>query len=863
MRRTAALFVAAVVTLGSLVTGIGSTASPAGAIRNGQEIASPFLAPGALFGWLARVEGGDGDLICSGSLITADWVLSAAHCVGLGATRIRLGLDDPIAIDREVRNDRFDPTRIWLGNDLALFHLATPSTRAPVALGPATADATPGDTVAMAGWGITSGCCATPALPRWGTSVISDRTSSGVVASPDDPVLYTLSSGALACDGDSGGPLLRNGALIGVASFGDRNCLSLSGFTRLAMSREWINSIAGVPALPPAGPRQVSVASHSSTTVGLTWIAPRDGGSPITDYEIYTSTDDFSADISRVVDGLSTATSTLVTGLRPDTRYSFIVVAINAVGGGRPSTPTVSVRTDIDAPAAPTQVSALWVSTTSATVAWSAPRANGSQISDYRVEYSPSGLTWTSVPHSPSTSTSMQIPGLNASNALRIRVTALNAVGPGPSTTILLPAATRPGAPLAVGGDGGDSQVTVTWSAPSSTGAARITRYTVTESPGGRTCEWTSGPLRCVISGLTNGTQHTFTVIATNLVGAGPASTPSLPITARTVPTAPLGATRVLVASAGSVTTVAIGTDGTVFSASIGVSSILRTTAEGSSQRIGSGLSSPMGLAVDPLGRVYVADTGNNRIVRIAPDGSMTTISTSVRAPKGLHLAPTGDLFVADSGNNRIVRITATGILQPFGPTFSGPSGVAVDANGITYVADTGNNRVVKFGPLVPLTTVGGGYSGPTAVSLDGAGAVYVADRGNNRIVKVTSAGVQTDIRAGSVGPTGVAVNAAGDVTVADTINRRVLRIGAAPTVTAQNGDVTITWSAPSSVGGSPIIRYVASVTGESARFCMTTSATSCTITGLPRGRSYTFTVIAINAVGVSPPTPPTAKVVL
>jgi hypothetical protein len=98
---------------------------------------------------------------------------------------------------------------------------------------------------------------------------------------------------------------------------------------------------------------------------------------------------------------------------------------------------------------------------------------------------------------------------------------------------------TAPGAPTGVTATAGDGQATVTFSPPTSNGGSPITSYTVTSTPGGLTAPGAGSPV--TVSGLTNGTAYTFTVHATNAVGAGPESAPSNPVTptptATTAPT--------------------------------------------------------------------------------------------------------------------------------------------------------------------------------------------------------------------------------------------------------------------------------------------------------------------------------------
>jgi chitodextrinase len=75
----------------------------------------------------------------------------------------------------------------------------------------------------------------------------------------------------------------------------------------------------------------------------------------------------------------------------------------------------------------------------------------------------------------------------------------------------------------------GDAMATITWAPPTSDGGAAVSGYTVTSSPGSKTCTTTG--TSCVVLGLTNGTTYQFSVTARNSAGASGASTMSASVT--------------------------------------------------------------------------------------------------------------------------------------------------------------------------------------------------------------------------------------------------------------------------------------------------------------------------------------------
>jgi hypothetical protein len=169
---------------------------------------------------------------------------------------------------------------------------------------------------------------------------------------------------------------------------------------------------------------------------------------------------------------------------------------------------------------------------------------------------------------------------------------------------------------------------------------------------------------------------------------------------------------------------------------------------------LGTGFSSPAGVAVDGTGNVYVGDWGNNAVKEILAAGAYTTVNTlgaGFNAPYGVAVDGSGNVFVADTGNNAVKEIlVASGYatVNTLGSGFSWPTGVAVNNYGDVFITDTGNNAVKEIPPgcAVPncIETLGSGFSSPSGITLDGSGNLYVADWGNNAVKEILVVGGYT-----------------------------------------------------------------------------------------------------------------------
>ena len=266
---------------------------------------------------------------------------------------------------------------------------------------------------------------------------------------------------------------------------------------------------ASIPGTPP--PPVIKAADRAAI---VSWEAPHDNNSPITQYLVTASPGNATC---------SWTTGTLsctIEGLTNGQPYTFLVTASNRVGEGPPSK-TSEIVIPGTLPGPPLDVNAV-PGNNHATVSWSPPVDDGkSPITVYTVNSNPGAKTCTTA------ALSCVVTGLTNGTGYTFAVTATNSIGDSPPSTssATFAPATVPDAPGAPAGVIGDSQVAVSWTAPANNGRP-ITGYTVTSNPGAKTC--TTAALSCVVTGLTNGTGYTFTVTATNSIGTGPASSGSV-----------------------------------------------------------------------------------------------------------------------------------------------------------------------------------------------------------------------------------------------------------------------------------------------------------------------------------------------
>ena len=191
----------------------------------------------------------------------------------------------------------------------------------------------------------------------------------------------------------------------------------------------------------PGAPTSLTATASGTSTINLSWTAPAStGGSAITGYKIEVSPNGTSNWTNRVANTNSTTTTYAHSGLAAGTTRHYRVSAINSVGTSTTSNvANATTETANTAPGAPTSLSATASGSSTINLSWSAPASTGgSAITGYKIEVSSDGgSSWSDlIANTGNANTTYAHSGLAAGATRHYRVSAINAVGTGPSSNV-------------------------------------------------------------------------------------------------------------------------------------------------------------------------------------------------------------------------------------------------------------------------------------------------------------------------------------------------------------------------------------------------------------------------------------------
>ncbi|MBA8925783.1 secreted trypsin-like serine protease [Kutzneria viridogrisea] len=238
VRRSVLALGALLLCAGGVVAGVSQSADAQPRIVGGNE-ASTTTSP-----WVVALTTDSGEFFCGGTLVQSNKVVTAAHCVtqqsatgGLmkkrpGSLRVVAGRTDlrgADGVDARVSSVWYDPAfrDVSSGADVAVLTLTRPllyRTLPLVAAGDQRSYAA-GTKATVLGWGRTGeNEPASPTLQSVVVPVMADAECSRDAAEFAAGSMVCAGypeGGRDACAGDSGGPMVVDGRLVGIVSWGD------------------------------------------------------------------------------------------------------------------------------------------------------------------------------------------------------------------------------------------------------------------------------------------------------------------------------------------------------------------------------------------------------------------------------------------------------------------------------------------------------------------------------------------------------------------------------------------------------------------------------------------------------------------
>lgn len=193
-----------------------------------------------------RFDIGNEDYECSGSLIGQNWVLTARHCADPadGITNVQVATGATKGFPGNAQ--RIKKAYVSPRGDVALLQLSTPIRGiTPVNI---SGNYTPraGDTGTIIGFGLRAN-----QEYSWYQYKAQNRVIGPARDFYNGPAIYLEGINGAANHGDSGGPLIINGQVVGVCSMGDvadpgADPNATVYYSNLSAHRSWIKSISGI-----------------------------------------------------------------------------------------------------------------------------------------------------------------------------------------------------------------------------------------------------------------------------------------------------------------------------------------------------------------------------------------------------------------------------------------------------------------------------------------------------------------------------------------------------------------------------------------------------------------------------------------
>jgi putative cell wall-binding protein len=212
---------------------------------------------------VARIDIGGG--LCSGTFISSQWILTAAHCIVDRATVYTGSTSVPslrsVGLATGFAHPSYSYSAFQLIYDFGLYKLDTPAAIDPsllpqIASYDDTAAWSTGTPVQAIGWGVTSaGGTVSPVLLAGNMSIVDKASCADLDLSLGNvfdasTAICTFAPAVSSCNGDSGGPVIANVAgvytVVGVTSYGPISCdgHSVAGWTPSALT--WIRCKTGL-----------------------------------------------------------------------------------------------------------------------------------------------------------------------------------------------------------------------------------------------------------------------------------------------------------------------------------------------------------------------------------------------------------------------------------------------------------------------------------------------------------------------------------------------------------------------------------------------------------------------------------------